>query len=172
MTADMTEREFVPGVVFRDCTALLVSDAYASAGASTYQSSTRIRSDVFYAGENALAWANGKQITDIDGAIPLMTMTKDSESGACVTVYGSTEFGAQEYVQSAVFGNSDAVLCALREMGKQNVLIGLHYKPFSASVISVITTTQKLNWTLSLTLIPAAIVAGVAIVVLVRRKYS
>ncbi len=172
ITAAMTDRAFVPDVVFCDAAALLAPDAYVSAGVSTYQSGTRERSDVFLAGESAAAFAGGKQLTELEGPLALMTVTKDSESGARVAVCGSTEFGAQEYVQSAVFGNSDAVLCVLRDMGKDDVLIGLRYKPFASSVISSVTTAQKLSWTLSLTLIPTVLVAGVAIFVLVRRKYS
>ena len=164
ITADMTAKEFVRSVVFRDATPLLVP--------ADFESDTRVRSDMFYAKEGAVAFANGKQSTAIQGAIPLMSITEDRESGARVSVIGSTEFASQQYVQSAVFGNADAVLCALREMGKQDVLIGLHCKPFAASVISSVTTTQKLNWTLTLTIVPTVLVLGTATAVLVRRKYS
>lgn len=172
MTQDLTAREFVPSVVFRDSTVLLASDAYASAGAATYQSGSRVRSDVFLAGESAEVLSSGKQLTDISGDLTLMTLTADAQTGAHVMVCGSTELGAQAYVQSAVFGNSDVLLCVLREMGNENVLIGLHYKPFSSSVISSVTSAQKLSWTLSLTLIPVVLASAVGTFILVRRKYS
>lgn len=172
LTAVMTEREYVPGVVFYDATALLGAEGYTAVGGSTYQSGTRTRSDLFTAGESAVAWANGKQISTLSGSLALMSVTEDSASGARVLVSGSTGFGAQEYIQSAVFGNADAVLCVLRDMGQEHVPVGLHYKPFSASVISSVTSTQKLNWTLTLTLAPIVLCAGFGVVILVRRRYS
>lgn len=172
ITADMTSSDFVSSVVFRDAAVLTVPDTYTETAAATYQSGTRVRSDVFYASKDAAAFASGKQITSLTGAFALMSVTKDSATDARVTVISSTEFGSQPYLQSAVFGNADALLCALREMGKEDVLIGLRYKPFAASVISSITSAQKLHWTLCLTLVPVALVAGTATVILVRRKYS
>jgi hypothetical protein len=172
ITADMTSSDFVSSVVFRDAAVLTVPDTYTETATATYQSGTRVRSDVFYASKDAAAFASGKQITSLTGAFALMSVTEDRATDARVTVISSTEFGSQPYLQSAVFGNADAHLCALREMGKEDVLIGLRYKPFAASVISSITSAQKLHWTLCLTLVPVALVAGTATVILVRRKYS
>ncbi len=175
ITAPMTDRRFVPRVVFRDATALALPEGFVAAGESTYTGGDRTRSDLFYASDSAVAWANGKQIAVeglSDGRLPLLTVTTDASSGASVTVCGSVEFAAEDYLQSAVFGNSDAVLCTLGATGKDGLMIGLHYKPFASTDISSITTTEMLNWTLSLTLIPAALVLGVGIVVLVRRRYS
>jgi hypothetical protein len=172
LTADMTAREYVPGVVFRDATALLPSDGFTSTGNATYTCGNRVRSDVFTAGEGAIAWANGKQISLPTDVAALLSVTEDEASGARVLVSGSTGAFAQEYVQSAVFGNADVLLCALRDMGQEHVLVGLHYKPFSSSVISSITSTQKLNWTLTLTLAPIVICAACGVVILVRRRYS
>lgn len=175
ITTKMTDRAFVPRVVFRDATALALPEGYAAAGESTYQSGDKTRSDIFYASESAVAWANGKQVAVSglsDARLPLYSITTDASSGASVIVCGSAEFAAEDYLQSAVFGNSDAVLCALEALGKEGLMIGLHYKPFASSVISSITTSEMLSWTLSLTLIPALLTLGAAIVVLVRRKYS
>lgn len=171
----LTDREFVPRVVFRDATALSLPEGFSAAGESTYTGGDRTRSDIFYASESAVAWANGKQIAIeglSDARLPLLTVTTDASSGASVIVCGSTEFAAEDYLQSAVFGNSDAVLCTLKALGKDGLMIGLHYKPFASKTISSITTTEMLSWTLSLTLIPAVLTLGVATVVLVRRKYS
>jgi hypothetical protein len=60
----------------------------------------------------------------------------------------------------------------MKDMGLEEVLVGLRYKPFVTNVISSITTQQMLRWTLGLSLTPAVIILAVATVVLVRRKYS
>ncbi len=172
ITQPLTSSDFVPKVVFRDATALLVADGYIGAGASTYTSGTRTRHDLFYASSNAVAFANSKQLSHIDGALPLMTLTVDDATGARVLVCASTEYAAEDYLQSAVFGNSDALLCTVQDMGMKTTLVGLHYKPFASLTIESITTAQMLHWTLALTIIPAVLVLGVAIVILVRRKYS
>lgn len=168
----LTERDYVPGIVFRDATALLTPEEYTTTGEATYRCGNRVRSDLFLANKNAVAWAGGKQLHVTSNALPLMTLTTDTESDARVVVCGSVEYGAEDYLQSAVFGNADALLCTLVEMGKDDVMIGLHYKPFSTSEIASITTRQMTTWTLVLTLTPAVIVLGTAIAILVRRKYS
>lgn len=172
MTADLTSRDYVPGVVFRDATALLLPEGYTAAGEATYKSGSRTRSDIFTAGQGAVAWANGRQLDVATATLPLLTLTTDQASGASVAVCSSVEFAAEDYLQSAVFGNADVTLCALREMGRENVMIGLHYKPFATTDIASITTRQITVWTLTLTLAPAVLVLGVAVAVLVRRKYS
>ena len=75
-------------------------------------------------------------------------------------------------MQSVVFGNNDAMLYLLEDMGKEDILMGLKFKPFSTTTITSITTAQMRNWTLALTLTPAVIIVTVAIFVLVRRKYA
>ena len=79
---------------------------------------------------------------------------------------------SEKYLQSAVFGNYDALLAISREMGMEDVLYGLRYKPFATNTISSITTSQMLSWTLWLSITPAVLIAGVATFVLVRRKHS
>ena len=87
-------------------------------------------------------------------------------------VCSSILFAGEKYMQSAVFGNFDALLSLSRQMGLEDVIYGLRYKPFSTSNISSITTSQMLSWTLWLTITPAVVIGAVATFVLVRRKHS
>lgn len=168
----LTAGEFVSKVVFRDATVLTVADDFADAGESSYKSGSRTRYDLFYASSGAVAWANSKPLTLDSSSLPLMTLTVDHDTGARVLVCSSTEYAAQDYLQSAVFGNNDALMCAARELGMDSALVGLRYKPFASLTIESITTVQMLRWTLTLTLVPALLVLGIATVVLVRRRYS
>lgn len=171
ITADLQSSDYVPRVVFSDATVLLPSDGFTAKDGATYQNGTRIRSDVFVGSAKAEPWACGEKLDGYD-TLPLMTVTEDSSTGGQIMVCSSIQFAGEKYMQSAVFGNFDALLSVSREMGLEEVIYGLHYKPFSSSTISTITTSQMLSWTLWLTITPAVLIAALATFVLVRRKHS
>jgi hypothetical protein len=171
VTAALREANYTPRVVFGDATVLLPAQGYTAQGTSTYTNGTRTRSDVFVGSDRAKAWACGAELEGYDD-LPLMTMTTDSASGARVMVCGSIELAGETYLKSPVFGNNDVLLSVMKDMGLDDVLIGLRYKPFATDTIASITTAQMLRWTLGLTLTPAILILGVATFVLVRRKYS
>ena len=58
----------------------------------------------------------------------------------------------------------------LEETGDVHTPGGLTIKPFESYDISTITTSEMLAWTLSLTLIPAAVILTVALIVLIKRR--
>lgn len=163
--------EYVPKIIFKDTTAIKAADGYTGADGS-YTKGDRTMTALFTSSANAQAWANGATVPGTSGKLPLMTLTEDEKSGGQVLACASIEYATQDYMQSAVFGNNDALLASLEAMGKENVLVGLRYKPFTSMTISSITTTQMRDWTLWLALTPAVIVLGCAIIVLVRRKYA
>lgn len=167
--APMLERDYLPKVIFRDSTAFRAADGFTG-GNGSYTNGTRTLTTLFTPSDNAELWANGSAQPKGSDRPALMTLSSDSATGAHVLVLGSSDYATEDYLQSAVFGNSDAVLCALQAMGKEHLLLGLHYKPYSTSAISSITTSQTLHWTLWLSIVPAVLVPAVAITVLVRRK--
>ncbi len=172
VTDRLRKDDHVPHVVFRDAAVLLPSEGFTASGDYTYTAGTRTRSDVFVGSSSAKAWANGSALKGYDDPLSLMTMTKDSSTGAQVMVCSSTEFADESLLQSAVFGNDDVMLCVMEQMGIEHLLIGLRYKPFDTTTISSITTSQMLSWTLWLSITPAVLILAVATFVLVRRKYS
>ena len=171
ITSDLQSKEYTPNVVFSDATVLLPAEGFTAQGDATYQKGTRTRSDLFIGSSRAQAWACGAELDGFD-TLPLMTLVEDSSTGGQMMVCSSIEFGGEKYLQSAVFGNYDALLAISREMGLEDVLYGLRYKPFATNTISSITTSQMLSWTLWLSISPAVLIAGVATFVLVRRKHS
>ena len=171
LLSPLTGQDFVPGVVFRDATVLSVADGFVPEGGS-YRRGDRLRHDVFVASDSARAFSSGKQLPDTPDEMALMTLTESTTTGARLLTCASTEYAAQSYLQSAVFGNADTLLCVLRDMGMEDVLIGLRYKPFASSTISSITTVQTTRWTVALTVLPALCVLTVATIILVRRKHS
>jgi hypothetical protein len=172
VTEQLWAGEHTPRVVFSDATILLPAEGYTSNGTATYKSGTRTRADLFVGSDRARAWSSGAALEGYDHPLSLMTMTTDSATDTRVMVCSSIEFAGEKYLHSAVFGNTDVLLLTMKDMGLEEVLVGLRYKPFVTNVISSITTQQMLRWTLGLSLTPAVIILAVATVVLVRRKYS
>ncbi len=172
LTAHLREDGYAPRVVFRDATVLLPAEGYTAASDGSYRMGTKTRADIFVGSPSAKAWSSGSEPDGYDEALSLMSTTVDSATGARVTVCASTEYASEEYLQSAVFGNADVMLSLFKEMGLEDVMVGLRYKPFTTDQISSITTAQMLRWTLGLTITPAVIILAVATFVLVRRKYS
>ena len=83
---------------------------------------------------------------------------------------GSVDFSAEEFLQSAVYGNTDVLLRSLHNVGKEYTPEGLTIKPFSSQDISTITTRQMLLWTVGLSVVPALVIAGAGAVILIRRR--
>lgn len=171
-TAALRARSYVPGVVFRDSTTFTLPEGYTKQGENSYVSGTRQRSDLFVASSSAVAYANGGTVPTDMKTLPLLTLTEDSATGGQVAVASSVQFALEDYTQSIVFGNNDALLCLAERMGSVEPLLGLKFKPFTTNEISLITTAQMRNWTLALTITPAVIVIAVATIILVRRKYA
>jgi hypothetical protein len=171
-TLPLREREYVPGVVFRDATTFTLPEGFTADGQGSYTSGSRTRSDLFVASASAVAFANGATVPTDMTTLPLLTLTKDSTTDGQVVVCSSVEFALEDYMQSNVFGNNDAVLCLCGELGSVDPLLGLKFKPFATDEISLITTAQMRNWTLALTITPAVLITAVAIIILVRRKYA
>ncbi|MBQ7336579.1 MAG: Gldg family protein [Clostridia bacterium] len=160
-------------VVFKDATSLSpASEGYIADGMS-YRSvdGTRTMTPLYQSSESTLAWANGNAVDG--GALSLMTLTKQDNgtggsSGVCVV--GSTDFSAAAFLQSAVYGNGDLMMKLFEDMGKELTPKGLTLKPFSSYDISIITTSQMLNWTVALAVTPAVLVIVAAVIVFAKRR--
>ena len=170
----MLENNHTPRVVFGDATILKPAEGYTalSSQGAVYQNGNRERVDLFVGSDHARAWSSGAALEGYEGDLPLLTLTTDKTTGSRVMVCASIEFAQEKYLHSAVFGNTDVLLLTMKDMGLDEVLVGLRYKPFVTNVISSITTKQMLQWTLGLSITPAVLILAVATVVLVRRKYS
>lgn len=103
----------------------------------------------------------------------LMTLTEQSNADggrSYVGVCASVDFASEDFLQSAVYGNTDTMMRLFTTIGKTNTPEGLTIKPFQSKGISTITTAQMWRWTLILTLIPAVVCTALGITVLVRRR--
>lgn len=157
-------------VVFKNATAMKAAQGFVANGDGSFQKGDRTVYSLYESGENAVSWANGKPIGGEGAMLMALTEQKLGSGSSFVGVISSVDFSAEEFLQSAVYGNGDAVLHTLKNLGKENVPEGLTIKPFESTDISTVTTADMLRWTLVLSIIPAVIVTATAVTVLVRRR--
>lgn len=195
ITTDMRDVAYPPKVIFQNAMSISYAKNYAPTYSEdeddpsknywygTYYSNGVSRSifDVFQTSPSAEAFANGALVESASDIEPfkLMTVTRESRmvdntnaDYSYVLACGSTQFASQDLLQSAVYGNTDVLLSALRSMGKELVTVGLEHKPFASTDIDTITTQQANQYTVVLTVVPAVIIFGLGIFVMVRRKYA
>jgi hypothetical protein len=160
-------------VVFKDATSLRAAQGFVNKGDGSFtnEQTGRTMYSLYEGGENALAWANGKVVSGGNGAV-MMSLTEQTVEGGVshVGVVASTDFAVESQLQSAVYGNTDSMMRMFHTFGKQFVPEGLFIKPFDSTVISALTTSQMLTWTVVLSISPAVVVTAVAVVLLVRRR--
>ena len=157
-------------VIFKNATGMGAASGFVSNGDGSYTKGNRTLYSLYNSADTALSWANGSPVSG--ESVMLMTLTEQTigDATSSVGVIASVKFSSEEFLQSAVFGNTDASLRLLSLFGREDLPEGLTIKPFSSQDISIITTAQMLSWTLSLTLIPALTVTAVGLIVLVRRR--
>ena len=199
LTSTLLANTYPPTVVFKNATSLGYSPLYTQVYNVNYEDpeddtdefwsgyyysngNERNVYDVFVTTDNAIAMANGSPIS-ITGAEykfqRLLTITRETRmidntnvDYAHVMVCASTDFATEKLLGSAVYGNEDVILSAARGMGKEFVAVDLSPKPFASTDISKMTTQAKTTYTVLLATIPAVIVIGLGVFILVRRKYS
>ena len=159
------------GAVFKDATSLRAAAGYEPTGNHVYTKGDRTVYGLFAGRESANSWANGIPVDEETSM--LMAVTEETVEGresSFVGVCASTQFMAEEYLQTAVYGNPSTLFYLFERLGAKYTPAGLQIQPFRSTEISSITTAQMWRWMLSLALIPAALVTGVALWRLVRRR--
>lgn len=195
ITTDMRSQGLPPKVVFKNAMSISYADNYESNfneneddstksfWNATYYSNgvSRAIYDVFVSSAAAQAYANGQSVKNATTIEPfkLMTVSREGrmvnntdEDYSYVLACGSTQFASGDLLQSATYGNTDVLLSALRSMGKELVTVGLSHKPFADTTIETLTVAQANQYTVVLTVIPAALIFAAGIYVIVRRKYA
>lgn len=157
--------------VFKNATALRAANGFVNQGDGSYQKDNRTLYGLYGSGSGAVAWANGRPV-DVNRSM-LMTLTEQSNADggrSYVGVCASVDFASEDFLQSAVYGNTDTMMRLFTTIGKTNTPEGLTIKPFQSKGISTITTAQMWRWTLILALVPAVVCTALGITVLVRRR--
>ena len=142
---------------------------------------------IFNASDNAVLMADGQVAmrADSNNKLGLMTITRQSryvqednygisvaDQSSYVVACGSTEFVSAALLNSNTYGNSELLMKLFYETGKENIPSSIPITLFSDTTIETLTVKRANAYTLLLTVIPTAIVFGVGIFVIVRRKHS
>ena len=93
------------------------------------------------------------------------------QSYAYVLACASTDFAAAGALSSS-YANHELLTYACSQMGRDVVSVSLDYKPFASTEIKNITATEATQYTVVLTVVPAAIIFIAGVVIMIRRKYA
>ena len=157
--------------VFKNATALRAANGFVSAGDGSYTKENRTVYGLYGSGSGAVAWANGKPVDAARSMLMTLTEQTNAEGGkSFVGVCASVDFASEDFLQSAVYGNTDTMMRLFTDLGKANTPEGLTIKPFQSKGISTITTAQMWRWTVILAAIPAVVCTVLGVVVLIRRR--
>lgn len=139
--------------------------------------------DFFRAGESAEATA-GELVSNV-GSNRLMTITTETRmiaedqgytwvaEASYVMSCASTGFLSDEVLTGTRFGNTDVLLSALRVMGRDVHATDNTYRMFHVSKLGKTVTvpdSDKTQITVWLTVVPAVILVGACVIVMVRRR--
>ena len=146
--------------------------------------------DVFTASSSAVAIAGEHQLSNKEVValgvqdptkIPfsLMKITRETfydtvtgtETYSNVLACASTDFISSGALSSS-YGNHSVLAYASSIMGRDTVSVSLDCKYFASTEISNITAAEANQYTVVLTVIPAAIIFAAGVFVMVRRKYA
>jgi len=160
-------------IVFKNATAIKNAPGFVNNADGSYTNAdgSRTMYSLYEGAESAICWANGSPVANGEGAI-LMSLTEQKLEGATsyVGVVASTDFCEETFLQSAVYGNGDAIHRTLKNMGSVMTPEGLTIKPFESQDISTVTTRQMLWWTVALAATPAVVTTLTGVFVLVKRR--
>ena len=93
------------------------------------------------------------------------------QSFSYVLACASTGF-AEAGALSSSYGNHQLITYACSMMGRDVVSVSLDYKPFASTEIKNLVAADATQYTIVLTVVPAAIVFIAGVVIMVRRKYA
>ena len=166
MVAELTGK-----TVFKNATSMQAAQGFVNNGDGSYTKGDRTLYSLYEGSATATSWANGRAVASADGAM-LMGICEQVRNGArsYVGVVSSVDFCSEDFLQSAVYGNTDTMMRAFRVLGKEHTPEGLTIKPFESLDISTITTRQMLWWTVGLAATPAIVITALAVTVLVKRR--
>ena len=174
-TADSARADALLGdlprkVVFQNATAMSAANGFVNNGNGSYTKGNRTLYRLFESGSGTVSWAHGAPVSNEN--VMLMGVTEQTgDTGISrVGVISSVRFFTEDFLQSAVYGNTDVAMRLFEDFGKEATPEGLTIKPFQSRDISTITTADMVRWTVALAATPAVLFGVLAIVVLAKRR--
>lgn len=160
------------------------------AGAYNLNGVQRVSYDIFTASSAAVAMANGVELSpkEMEGIglqdpakvpMSLMKITRETfydqetstETYANLLACASTNFATQSALNTS-YGNHAVLAYACSIMGRETVAVTLPCKYFASTEITNVTASEANQYTVVLTVVPAAIIFVVGVYYMVRRRYA
>ena len=95
-----------------------------------------------------------------------------ADQSSYVLACGSADFATEAILNSDVYGNSEVLMQAFYQMGKDAVPSYVPYNPFADLTIDSLTQDRANRTTVWLTALPVVLFSAVGLYVIVRRKYK
>ena len=135
--------------------------------------------DVFTSSDSAVALA-GEQTLDAKAPFSYMKVTRETiyreETNESTFAYllacASTDFVSAGALDVASYGNHTVLTRACQELGGAQVSVSLACKYFSDMEINSITAKAANQYTVVLTVVPAAVIFIAGVYIMIRRKYA
>lgn len=193
ITAQLRRAEHPKPVLFPQATALVNPDAYEEiydedkdVWSCTYFKNGILRDsyDVFLSTSGAVAEAGGKTVAKAselgnEQAFSYMKVTCETKSPASgdttyayVMAVASTQFASASALNNSGYGNHAVVTYACNVLGRAVISVTLDCKYFTDTEIDSITSKAANQYTIVLTVVPAAIIFLAGTFVIIRRKYA
>ena len=186
ITRQLMESNYRKPAVFKYSTALKYSSTYETIyddkndcfyGAYYSNGISRDCYDVFTSGSGAIAEAGGSKVAD--GPFKYMTVTREKQedlnTGKSIYSYvmacASTDFASGDALASS-YANHTVLTRACHVIGGAQVSVSLDCKYFSDMEIDSITAVAANQYTIVLTVVPAALIFIAGVYIMVRRKYA
>ncbi len=165
--------------VFANSTCIEFAEGYQKEANGDYTASingkTRTATSLMVSRATAEAWSGGKAVARASSEpFVLMTATvQDCDNGekACLVACASTEFACDDYIKSAVTGNSRSAMGIFKYFGMESAPSDLVFKYFGSTKIETLTTITANTVTVILALLPVTLCAAAGVFILIRRKY-
>ncbi len=194
----LASRQNPKTVVFPNATAFTLPDGYLDRndeqnGTWSYVYSDngipRICYDVFLSSDTAEAIVDGQKLRNSElekiglhnpAQVPFSYMRITQETHATpgeestssyLMACASTEF-VRPAALSSTYGNHEMLTYACSVMGRDVVSVSLSCKYFASTEIANITASEANQYTIVLTVVPAAIIFVAGVVIMIRRKYA
>lgn len=186
ITRLLNDSKYPKSVVFKYASAITptyeqVYDEENSCWMGVYDSNGthRYTYDVFTSSTDAVAEAGGEKVSNATAPFKYMTVTQENlgTDDRGNTVYAnllacaSTDFASASALVSS-YGNHAVLARACHALGNAQASVSLDCKYFSDMEIDSITAAEANQYTIVLTVVPAAIIFIAGVYIMVRRKYA
>ena len=195
LTESLSTDKSPKSVILQKATAFRLPESYVAdklddgTSAWSYSSGLRTCYDVLLSSPDATAIAGGQRMREAQLAtmgmqsastIPFSYMRLSEQlyveqtgenTYSYVLACASTDF-AKAAAMTSSYGNHELITYACSQMGRAVVSVSLDYKPFASTETKNLVAADATQYTVVLTVVPAAIVFIAGVVIMVRRKYA